>query len=146
MRQLGRRQPGDPRRAFVGVMEGRVLVEGSATGRALVLKEPLSFWGGVDPATGEIVETGHPQRGEVVTGRILILPSGRGSSSSSTVLVEAIRTGTAPAGIVLGEPDDIIVIGALVAAELYGMTIPVVVASPAGYAAIRDGEQISLVP
>lgn len=127
-------------------MEHRVLVEGSATGQALVLREPLSFWGGLDPATGEIVETGHPQRGEVVAGRILVMPSGRGSSSSSTVLVEAIRTGTAPAGIVLGEPDDIIVTGALVAAELYGVSMPVVVASPAGYAAIRNGEQISLVP
>jgi predicted aconitase with swiveling domain len=130
----------------LGVIEGRVLVEGSAAGHTLVLDEPLSFWGGLDPATGEIVETSHPQRGKVVTGRILVLHSGRGSSSSATVLAEAIRTGTAPAGIVLGEPDDIIVIGALVAAELYGVTIPVVVASPAGYAAIRDGEQISLVP
>jgi predicted aconitase with swiveling domain len=127
-------------------MEGRALVEGSATGLALVLDEPLSFWGGLDPSTGEIVEAGHAQRGEVVTGRILVMPSGRGSSSSATVLAEAIRLGTGPAGIALGEPDDIIVIAALVAAELYGATIPVVVASPAGYAAIRDGEQISLVP
>jgi uncharacterized protein len=127
------------------VMEGQVLVEGSATGQALVLQEPLSFWGGLDPATGKIVEIGHPQRGKVVTGTILVLPSGRGSSSSSTVLAEAIRSGTAPAGIVLGKPDEIIVIGALVTAELYGVTIPVVVASPASYAAIRDGEQISLL-
>jgi predicted aconitase with swiveling domain len=127
-------------------MEGRVLVEGSATGPALVLDEPLSFWGGLDPSTGEIVEAGHPQRGEVVSGRILVMPSGRGSSSSATVLAEAIRAGTAPAGIVLREPDDIIVIGALVAAELYGIAIPVIVSSPEGYAAIRDGDQVSLVP
>jgi predicted aconitase with swiveling domain len=126
-------------------MEGRVLVDGSATGHALVLDEPLSFWGGLDPSTGEIVESGHAQRGEIVTGRILVMPSGRGSSSSATVLAEAIRAGTAPAGIVLGEPDNIIVIGALVAAELYGIAIPVVVASPEGYAAIRDEDQVSLV-
>jgi predicted aconitase with swiveling domain len=127
-------------------MEGRVLVEGSATGDALFLDEPLSFWGGLDPSTGEIVETGHPQRGEVVSGRILVMRSGRGSSSSSTVLAEGIRAGTAPAGIVLGEPDDIIVIGALVAAELYGIAIPIVVASPEGYGRIRNGEQISIGP
>ena len=127
-------------------MNGRWLVEGNATGPALVLDEPLSFWGGLDPSTGEIVETGHPQRGEVVTGRILVMPSGRGSSSSSTVLVEAIRTGTAPAGIVLGEPDDIITIGALVATELYGVAIPVVVASAAAFHAIRNGEALSLIP
>jgi uncharacterized protein len=127
-------------------MNGRWLVEGHATGPALVLDEALSFWGGLDPSTGEIVETGHPQRGEVVTGRILVMPSGRGSSSSSTVLVESIRTGTAPAGIVLGEPDDIIVIGALVATELYGVAIPVIVASAAAFHAIRNGETLSLVP
>jgi predicted aconitase with swiveling domain len=127
-------------------MNGRWLVEGHATGPALVLDEPLSFWGGLDPSTGEIVETGHPQRGEVVTGRILVMPSGRGSSSSSTVLVEAIRTGTAPAGLVLGEPDDIIVIGALVAKELYGVAIPVIVASAAAFHAIREGEALSLIP
>jgi predicted aconitase with swiveling domain len=127
-------------------MEGRVLVEGSATGPALVLDEPLSFWGGLDPSTGEIVEAGHPQRGEIVTGRILVMPSGRGSSSSAAVLAEAIRAGTAPAGIVLGEPDDIIAIGALVAAELYGTAIPVLVATEEGYATIRDGDQVSLVP
>ena len=127
-------------------MNGRWLVEGHATGPALVLDEPLSFWGGLDPSTGEVVETGHPQRGEVVTGRILVMPSGRGSSSSATVLGEAIRAGKGPAGIVLGEPDDIIVIGALVATELYGVAIPVIVASAAAFHAIRNGEALSLVP
>jgi predicted aconitase with swiveling domain len=125
-------------------MEGRVLVEGSATGPALVLDEPLSFWGGLDPSTGEIVEAGHPQRGEVVTGRILVMPSGRGSSSSATVLAEAIRAGTAPAGIVLGEPDDIIATGALVAAELYGAPFPVLLVTPDVFSAIRNGEEIQL--
>jgi hypothetical protein len=127
-------------------MEGRVLVEGSAAGQALVLDEPLSFWGGLDPSTGRIVEANHPQRGESVTGRILVMPSGRGSSSSSTVLAEAIRTGTGPAGIVLREQDDIIVIGTLVAAELYGIVIPVILASPTALGTIRNGEEISLVP
>ena len=127
-------------------MEVRILVEGHATGPALVLDEPLSFWGGLDPATGEIVEANHPQRGSVVTGTILVMPSGRGSSSSATVLAEAIRAGTAPAGIVLGTPDDIIVIGALVASELYGVSTPVVVASPTTLGTIRNGEEIALPP
>jgi predicted aconitase with swiveling domain len=122
------------------------LVEGRASSRALVLDEPLSFWGGLDPRTGEIVEANHPQRGAVVSGRVLVLPAGRGSSSSATVLAESIRVGTGPSGIVLREPDDIIAIGALVAAELYGISIPVVVASPDGYETIRDGDQVSLVP
>ena len=123
-------------------MEGRILVEGHATGPALVLDEPLSLWGGLDPATGEIVEADHPQRGSVVTGMVLVMPSGRGSSSSATVLAEAIRAGTAPAGIVLGEPDDIIVIGALVAAELYDVQVPVLLAPSGSLAAVRAGDEV----
>ena len=88
--------------------EGRTLVAGTAEGPALVLHEPLSLWGGLDPGTGEIVEVRHPQRGANVAGRVLVMPSGRGSSSSSSVLAEAIRAGTAPAAIVLGEADPIL--------------------------------------
>ena len=123
---------------------GRALVGGGATGTALVLEESISLWGGFDPVTGEIVEASHPQRGASVMGRILVLPAGRGSSSSATVLAEAIRLGTAPAGIVLGEPDDILAIGALVAAELYGRSIPIVVAARDDLAAITDGEAITI--
>jgi predicted aconitase with swiveling domain len=107
--------------------EARTLVPGEARGPALVLDEPLSFWGGVDPETGDIVDVHHPQRGENISGRVLVMPSGRGSSSSSSVLAEAIRAGTAPVAIVLLEPDPILALGAIVARELYGRTIPVVV-------------------
>ena len=79
--------------------DARTLVPGTAEGPALVLDEPLSFWGGVDPETGDITDVRHPQHGASVTGRILVMPSGRGSSSSSSVLAESIRAGTAPAGI-----------------------------------------------
>jgi uncharacterized protein len=117
--------------------EARTLVAGTAEGRALVLDEPLSFWGGVDPATGDIIDGRHPQQGANVTGQILVMPSGRGSSSSSSVLAEAIRTGTAPAAIVLGEADPILALGAIVARELFGATIPMVVT--AGFA-LRTGD------
>jgi uncharacterized protein len=109
--------------------EARTLVAGTAQGRALVLDEPLSFWGGVDPATGDIIDPRRTQHGANVAGRILVMPSGRGSSSSSSVLAEAIRAGTAPAAIVLGEADPILALGAIVARELFGGTIPVVVAA-----------------
>lgn len=104
----------------------RTLVAGEATGEVLVLDEPLSFWGGIDPATGEIIDVHHPQRGASVTGTILVMPGGRGSSSSSSVLAEAIRAGTAPAAIVLLEPDPIVALGAIVARELYARAVPVV--------------------
>jgi predicted aconitase with swiveling domain len=126
-------------------MEGRVLVRGSVSGEALVLDEPLSFWGGLDPVTGRVVEVGHPQHGSVVTDRILVLPSGRGSSSSATVLAEAIRLGTGPAGIILGEVDQIVAIGALAAAELYGVAVPVVVAGLDVLGSISDGTLVRLL-
>jgi uncharacterized protein len=128
----------------VAEVVGRMLVDGTATAAALVLEEPISLWGGLDPTTGEIVEAGHPQRGASVTARILVMPGGRGSSSSATVLAEAIRLGTGPAGIVLGEPDDIVAIGALVAAELYDRSIPVVLATSEEYATITDGAPLTI--
>jgi predicted aconitase with swiveling domain len=109
--------------------EARTLVPGTAVGPALVLDEPLSFWGGIDPETGDVVDVRHPQHGANVVDRILVMPSGRGSSSSSSVLAEAIRVGTAPAAIVLGEADPILALGAIVARELYGKVTPVVVAT-----------------
>jgi hypothetical protein len=109
--------------------EARALVPGTAEGTLLVLDEPLSFWGGLDPETGDVVDVRHPQRGANVVGRILVMPSGRGSSSSSSVLAEAIRAGTAPAAIVLGQADPILALGAIVARELYGKVTPVVVAT-----------------
>jgi uncharacterized protein len=107
-------------------MSTRSLLPGVASGTALVLDEPLSMWGGLDPGTGAIIDARHPQNGEVVTGRVLVMPGGRGSSSSASVLAEAIRLGTAPAAIVLSIADGIVLIGAIVAEELYGITCPVV--------------------
>ncbi len=125
--------------------EGRTLVAGRAAGLALVLAEPLSFWGGLDPETGELIDTHHPQRGAVVTDRILVMPSGRGSSSSSYILAEAIRAGTAPAAIVLREADGIVALGAIVARELYGTTIPVGVLDADAFDAIADGALVEVI-
>jgi uncharacterized protein len=114
------------------------------TARALVLDEPLSLWGGMDPATGAVIDVHHPQLGAVLTGRAVVMPSGRGSSSSASVLAEAVRAGTAPAAFVLGEPDLILAIGAEVARELYGTAIPVIVLPAAELADIRDGEEVPI--
>ena len=91
----------------------------------LVLTEPLSFWGGVDPNTGVIIDVRHPQSGEVVSGRVLMMPAGRGSSSSASVLAEMIRLGTAPSRVVLDQPDPILLLGAWVAEELYGLELEI---------------------
>ena len=120
-------------------MSGRLIAPGRARAPALVLDEPLSLWGGLDPATGRVIELRHPQHGARVSGRVLVLPAARGSSSSASVLAEAVRAGTAPAAIVLGEPDLILALGAAVAEELYGVQIPILVLPSDDLAAIRDG-------
>ena len=111
---------------------------------ALVLDEPLSLWGGMDPASGELIDVHHPQRGASLAGRVVVMPAGRGSSSSSSVLAEAVRAGTAPAAFVLGEPDLILSIGAAVAEELYGVTVPIVVLPRDELDAIVDGRPVDL--
>ena len=111
-----------------------------------MLDEPLSLWGGLDPASGRVIEPRHPQLGASVSGRILVLPAARGSSSSASVLAEAMRAGTAPAGILIGEPDLILAIGAAVAEELYGTQLPILVADPAELAGISDGDPIEIGP
>jgi predicted aconitase with swiveling domain len=122
----------------------RVLAAGSARAEAIVLEDPLSFWGGVDPDTETVVDRRHPQAGAVLTGRVVVMPFGRGSSSSSTVLAEAIRLGTAPAAIVLLEPDPILALGAAVARELYGRSLPVVVIPPDDFQRIRTGDIVTV--
>jgi predicted aconitase with swiveling domain len=111
-----------------------------------VLSEPLSFWGGVDPSNGRIIDRRHPQAGETVRGKVVVMPSGRGSSSSSSVLAETIRAVTGPLAIILAEPDGILALGALMASKLYGRTTPVVVVEEATYRSIRSGADIEIAP
>ncbi len=123
--------------------EGRPLLAGAASGPALVLPEPLSFWGGVEPATGLIIDPHHSAQGQRVAGRIVVMPHGRGSSSSSTVLAECLGAGTGPLAILLGEPDGILLLGALVVRELGGVHCPVVVMGVA-WERIGDGDHVSV--
>ncbi|HEV8572351.1 MAG TPA: DUF126 domain-containing protein [Actinomycetota bacterium] len=111
-----------------------------------MLSEPLSFWGGVDPSNGRIIDRRHPQAGETVRGKVVVMPSGRGSSSSSSVLAETIRAVTGPLAIILAEPDGILALGALMASKLYGRTTPVVVVEEATYRSIRSGADIEIAP
>lgn len=109
-----------------------------------MLDAPLSFWGGFDPHTGEVIDGHHPQWRTNLSGKVLALPSGRGSSSSSSVLAEAIRLGTAPIAILLLENDPILVLGALVARELYGSSVPVATLSAESYGRLSTGEIVTV--
>ena len=111
----------------------RVLVAGETRGEILALDEPLSFWGGFESASGTIIDQAHPQVGASLVGRVVMMTVGRGSSSASSVLAEAIRDGTAPAALILQESDEIIVLGAIVADELYGIVMPILIVDAASY-------------
>lgn len=121
-----------------------VLVPGRAAGEALVLLEPLSLWGGLNPETGEIIDRRHLCAGQVVTGRVLVLPAGRGSSSASSILLEAVRLGTAPAAIITAEVDGILALGAAVAREMYDHAPPVLVLDERAYTAVHTGNYLQI--
>jgi predicted aconitase with swiveling domain len=116
------------------------LIEG-APGRATLLKldAPISFWGGVDPASGRIVDVRHPQHGACVAGRLLAMPGAIGSSSSSSVLLELARLGKAPAAILMVEPDAILLLGLIVAREMGWRVPPAARIAADAFDALRPG-------
>ncbi len=126
------------------VFRAQVLNPGEARGEAMVLDEPLSFWGGFDARTGTIVDRHHPQQGRCVAGRFLILPESRGSAGTPGGIAEAIRRGVGPAGIALGKADVNVAVGAMVAAALYGAAVPVLVIGDAERARLHSGDLVEV--
>ncbi len=110
----------------MGVIRGTTLIAGTATGPLRKLAKPISFWGGVDPATSRVIDPRHPDHGCHISGTILVLPGTIGSSSSSAIMLELLRNDAAPAGLVVGTTDAILTLGIIVAGELGYRTIPVV--------------------
>jgi predicted aconitase with swiveling domain len=125
------------------VLTGKVSHPGIADGEVLLLTEPVSFWGGVDHH-GEIIDVHHAQHKAKMTNKVLVMPSGRGSSSATAVLAELIRTGDGPLAIVMLQCDTILVIGALVSAEIYGISLPIVELNQAEYDQLSDGMHIAV--
>ena len=125
-------------------LTGRALHPGSSSGgELLILDQPISFWGGVDHH-GVIIDVHHPQCGVSVAGKVLVMTSGRGSSSATAVLAELIRAKKAPAAMIFTECDIILVIGALVSAELYQIQMPMVELTEELYAKIPKTGSISV--
>jgi len=96
------------------VLTGRVIKHGRASGRALVSPEPLSFFGMVDAETGVVVERGHPLEGKSVAGRVLVFPTGKGSTVGSYILYRLAKAGRAPAAIINAESEPIVAVGAII--------------------------------
>ena len=125
-------------------LHGNFLVAGPAQGQVMALDAPLSFWGGIDPKTGLIIDHWHPNHGRNVSRTILMMPAGRGSSSSSAVLAEAMRLNTAPAAMILSSPDAILLVGALVGFELYAQSCPIVVVSHSDWQRCRLASYLAI--
>ena len=125
------------------VLTGKVSHPGTAEGEILLLTEPVSFWGGVDHH-GEIIDVHHAQHKAKMTNKILVMPSGRGSSSATAVLAELIRTGDGPLAIIMLQCDTILVIGALVSAEIYGISMPIVELEREQYTQLSDGMRVTV--
>lgn len=96
-------------------MRCRRISRGVAEGSALVSKEPISFFGGIDPETGRVIERGHPLFGETVTDKILVFPTGKGSTVGSYILYQLAKAGKAPKGIICREAEPIVAVGAIIA-------------------------------
>ncbi len=95
-------------------LKGRIIYKGTAEGEALVSEMPISFYGGVDPNTGIILEKGHQLNGQSVKGKILVFPQGKGSTVGSYTLYRMKKNGTAPAGMINRECETIVAVGAII--------------------------------
>ena len=130
--------------ADVRAVAGTPVVAGRASGALLVTMEPLSFWGGLDPATGEVIDRRHDLSGQRLTGRVLAVPHGRGSCSASGVLLEAICNGTGPVAILTSRIDPVIGLGSILADELYQIVVPVTLLDPTAFAELRTGLHVEI--
>jgi predicted aconitase/predicted aconitase with swiveling domain len=118
-------------------IQGEALTSGSARGPVLFSDTALSFWGGVEPTSGEVIDRHHPLSGQIITGKVLAIPNGRGSCTGSSVLMEVILNGNGPAALVLEQADEILALGAIVAELVFGRVLPVVSVGSAAFARLR---------
>ena len=125
-------------------MTARVLLPGRARGPILACEEGLSFWGGVDPATGRVIDAHHPLHGQSLAGAILVIPTSRGSCTGSGVLLELALNGHAPAALAFREPEDVLTLGATVAARLFDRPIPILRLDAETFAALSQAPEATL--
>jgi len=128
----------------MAVISGRPIVAGVASGDALVSRDALSFWGGYDFKTGEIIDRHHSLAGVRAAGRILAVPFSKGSSTTTAVLLEAVRAGTAPAAILTTGVDSFFALASIVADVMYGAAFPVIALEPSDFARLESGMTLAV--
>ena len=126
------------------IFSGKPCIAGAAMGVALVSHEPLSFWGGYDWKTGEIIDRRHPLSGVIAKDRVLAIPFTRGSSTTTAVLLEAIRAKTSPVAIITTANDFFFALASVVADELYSSPIPLVALAGSDFAQLRTNDEVEI--
>lgn len=121
-------------------MTGRAqsILPGQAAAEVLACNEPISFWGGVDPATGLVIDVHHPLAGQSIAGKILVMPGTRGSCTGSGVLLDMVLNGRGPAALVFAEPEDVVTLGAMIGAAMFDRPLPVLRLTPDAFAALAQ--------
>jgi predicted aconitase with swiveling domain len=123
------------------VLKGSAVVPGRAAGTVLKSDHSISFWGGVDPHTGRIIDPRHDLFGQPIASRVLAFPVGKGSSTGSLILLELARVGLAPAAIVNVRCEPILATGPIVVKHFYGLEIPVLTLSAEDFARLETDQQ-----
>jgi predicted aconitase with swiveling domain len=126
------------------VITAKPVVPGEVEGELLVSSESLSFWGGYEAETGLIIDRRHPLNGQYGAGKILAVPFSRGSSTTTAVLLEAIRLGNAPAAILTTGVDMFFALAAFVAEELFDRDLPVLALEPDDFQRLESGIQVRI--
>ena len=125
-------------------LHGEILLDGRpVVANAMALTAPISFWGGVNPKTAEITDVRHPEYGQCISGRAVLIPATVGSSSAAAVLLELVHLGLAPSAIVLHEPDAILLLGLIVAREI-GYVTPIAMRLDARHFKTLHGQSVAI--
>ena len=125
-------------------VQAEVLIPGrAAAATALALTAPISFWGGVDPKSGLVADPRHPENGQLISGKVLLVPETVGSSSAAAILLELVHGKRAPAAIVLHEPDAILLLGLIVAKEM-GYETPIALRLDRAQFAALNGKSLQV--
>ena len=129
---------------MAAILKCRSLVAGHGSGKILTTHQSISFWGGVDPATGMIIDPRHELFDQSISGKILAFPYGKGSAAAPLVLLELAKQATAPAAIINVETDPLLVAGPIISKHFYDKTIPVVTLARTAFDRLKTGQSATV--
>ncbi|MGD8471284.1 MAG: DUF126 domain-containing protein [Desulfobacterales bacterium] len=126
------------------ILKCRSLVAGHGCGKILATRQSISFWGGVDPTSGMIIDPRHELFDQSITGKVLAFPYGKGSAAAPLVLLELAKQGAAPAAIINIETDPLLVAGPIISKHFYGTAIPVVALARTAFDRLLTGQEATV--